>query len=328
MMNSKRNGLLCLFLFISLNYAQATDLSEVVSGADVEDSLGKMKSPKEEDPYIIQSSDSGAVEKQKIQKKSQPDFVFTTEPQDLSIKNEERKKLEDTGYTLPGSFDSSPNYIELDKKEMSSTFRKHSSGALNITYIKNNYSYESQNDIINRTISQGYKHVKGGALYVRSDQYFFRRDYINSFWSLGGGVGYNSGRGIFITGEQSDATFRLYEIPIDAGLGVEIPLYHWFKVSGTAGPSVTALYQNRSDFQQGEKGKNKIQVSYGQFVNAQFKFNLSGFSENLAYDLFTQSKITNLLLNLEVRYQNYQNFQDAIKISGTSFGIGFTFEYL
>jgi hypothetical protein len=33
-------------------------------------------------------------------------------------------------------------------------------------------------------------------------------------------------------------------------------------------------------------------------------------------------------MNLEARYQSYQNFQDEIKISGTSLGIGFTFEYL
>jgi len=71
-----------------------------------------------------------------------------------------------------------------------------------------------------------------------------------------------------------------------------------------------------------------MQVSYGQFASAQFKLNFTGMSNNLAYDLFSESKITNLLMNLEVRYHNYQNFQDEIKVSGTSVGIGFTFEYL
>lgn len=46
------------------------------------------------------------------------------------------------------------------------------------------------------------------------------------------------------------------------------------------------------------------------------------------YDLFTSSRITNLYLNLEARQQSYESFQDEISISGTSFGIGFTFEYL
>lgn len=328
MMNSKKCVLIFLSLLLSFNFAQATDMGQVVSGADVENSLEKMSPPKETNEYLIQSSDTGDIANQKISKKALPDFNFTVEPQDLSVKNEEKRKLEDSGYTTPGTYENSQNYIELDKKGMAESFRKHSAGALNLTYIQNNYDYQSDNDIINRTISQGYKHIKGGALYVRSDQYILRRDYMNPYWSLGVGLGYNSGRGIFITGDQSNATFRLYEIPIDAGIGVEIPLYHWFKISGTAGPSVTGLLQNRSDLQQGEKGRNKIQISYGEFANAQFKFNLSGLSDNLAYDLFTQSKITNLLLNLEVRYQNYQNFQDAIKISGTSFGIGFTFEYL
>lgn len=88
------------------------------------------------------------------------------------------------------------------------------------------------------------------------------------------------------------------------------------------------LYQNRNDFQQGEKGRNKTQISHGQFANAQFKINLSGFNSDTAYDLFTSSQITNLYLNIEARYQSYRNFQDEIKISGTSLGLGFTFEYL
>ena len=79
----------------------------------------------------------------------------------------------------------------------------------------------------------------------------------------------------------------------------------------------------------GEKGKSKWQFSYGQFASAQFKVNLSGLSDNLAYDLFSESQITTLSLNLEARYQNYQNFQDTdLAISGTSLGLGFTFEFL
>jgi hypothetical protein len=317
------------FLLLSLIVCSstfATDLEHSVSGSEVEDSLAKMKTDNTTQPYIMQNSATEDLDRQPISKKSDPDVLFTKNKEDLTIKDESRKRLEDSGYTAPGTFEHQENYIEINKKEMAADFRKHSSGALNLTFIKNNFSYDSQNDIINKTLS-GYKHVRGGALYIRSDQYFYRTAYLNSFWSLGAGLGFNSGRGIFVTGDRSDTTFRLWEIPVDAGIGLEIPIYHWFKISGTAGPSATGLYQNRSDFQQGEKGKNKIQVSYGEFANAQFKFNLSGFSDNMAYDLFTESKITNLFLNLEVRYQNYQNFQDEIKISGTSYGIGFTFEY-
>ncbi len=328
MMNS-RNGFLALVLtLVSLNFAHATDLGQIPSGADVEDSLEKVKPVKETDPYIVESAKGDEVDNKPISKSSGPDYLFQTQQGEMQINHDAKKSLEDIGYTTPGTYENSDNFLTFDKKDMAKNFRKHSSGALNITYIKNDYSYESQNDIINRTIGEGYKHVKGGALYVRSDQYFFRRDYVNTYWSLGGGIGYNSGRGIFITGERSDTTFRLWEIPIDLGLGIEIPIYHWFKISGTAGPSATVLYQSRDDISAGEKGKNKMQWSYGQFANAQFKFNLTGMSDRLANQLFNESKLTNLCMNLEVRYENYSHFQDPIKVSGTSFGIGFTFEYL
>lgn len=318
--------LLALFCHFSHNQANATDLEQVVSGGDVEDSLESSKATGAS-PFVIQKSES-EIDNLKIKANAQPDFIFNEKPQEISLKDDPKNKYKDFGYSVPGTLKINENYIETDKKAMAQDFRKHSSGGINITYIKNDFNYESGNDVINKTISEGYKHVKGGTLYVRSDQYFYRTDFLNTFWSVGGGLGYNSGRGLFITGERSDTTFRLWEIPVDLGIGLEIPIYHWFKISGAAGPSVTALYQNRNDLLSGEKGRNKTQVSYGQFANAQFKINLAGFSSQTAYELFTESKITNLYMNLEARYQNYRNFQDEIKISGTSFGIGFTFEYL
>lgn len=319
--------LLILVLIVPfLENSRAADLDQVVSGAEVEDVLGSMQTAGSS-PYLIQQPEDG-VESTKPDPKAQPDFLFGQNLKEVSVKDDPRKKYEDYGYTTPGTFEKNENYLELDKSEMASDFRNHSRAGISITFIKDDFSYESKNDIINKTIAEGYKHVKGGTLHLRSDQYFFRSMLLNTFWSVGAGVGYNSGRGVFVNGERSSTTFKLWEVPVDLSLGLEIPIYHWFKISGTAGPSVLGLFQNRNDFSQGEKGRNKSQVSYGQFANAQFKINLSGFSSETAYDLFTESKITNLYMNLEARYQNYANFQDEIKVSGTSFGIGFTFEYL
>lgn len=328
-MKSKFNwiGFLALSVLLTNNSFSADDLNQVISGGDVEDALSKAKPAEGTDPYIIYSG-SGDVENAKIKKGDDSDYIFKKRESDLAVKNSERRKLEDVGYVPPGTFDRSENYIELDKSQLASEFRNKSSGSVSFSFIKNNYDYTSANNVINRTIGEGYKHVKGGTLHLRSDQYFFRRDFLNAFWMGGAGVGYNSGRAIFVGGERSDTTLRLWEIPVDLGVGLEIPLYHWFKIAGAAGPSGMVLAQNRSDYQRGEDGKNKMQVSYGQFASAQFKFNLTGMSTNLAYDLFSESKITNLLMNLEMRYHNYENFQDEIKVSGTSVGIGFTFEYL
>ncbi len=318
-----------LAFFMSLSIlsisAYATDLEHSVSGDnEIENSLENTEA-KGDTPFVLGTDSGGSVENSKAQG---VDYIFDHGVKEVSDKVTPKKKYEDFGYTPPGSFDKQENYIDIDKKDISKDFRKISTGSMNITFIKNDFDYQSTNDIINRTVGAGYKHIKGGALYFRHDDYLVRRDIINAYWSLGAGVGYNSGKGIFIDGTRSDATFNLWEVPVDLGVGMEVPIYHWFKIAGTGGPSVLGLMQNRSDYQRGEDGKRKFQVSPGYFVNGQMKINLTGFNDETAYDLFTSSQITNLYLNLEARHQSYTSFQDDISVSGTSFGIGFTFEYL
>ena len=326
MMTKLKASIFLIFLSFSIQVKSSEDPAQVVSGDEVEDVLAS-KEKETSSEYIINQFE-GEVEKNDVKFDREKEFVLPNTSGEITHEIHESKKFEDFGYTTPGSLEGKENYIEIDKKQMSYEFRRLSRKGINLTYLDNRNSYESNNDIINQTIGQGAGHVKGGSLLVRSDQYFFHTFLLNGFWSLGSGVGYNSGKGIFVSGERSETTFRLWEIPLDLGLGLEIPIYHWFKVVGVAGPSGLALYQNRSDFKDGEKGKNKIQVSPGQFASAQFKINLSGFSDVYAHELYTSSNITNLLLNIEARYQSYQKFQDPIKVSGTSFGIGFTFEYL
>jgi hypothetical protein len=321
----KASIIFAVLIFSTLGKA-VEDPEQVVAGSDVEDVLAS-KEKNQQSEYIINHYD-GEVEKKDTTFDPDKEFVLPNTSSEITQEIHPSKKFEDFGYTNPGSLEGKANYIEIDKNQMSYEFRRLSRKGINLTYLDNRNTYESNNDIINQTIGQGTGHVKGGSLMIRSDQYFFHTFLLNGFWSLGSGVGYNSGKALFVSGERSDTTFRLWEIPLDLGLGLEIPIYHWFKIVGVAGPSGMALYQNRSDFKDGEKGKNKIQVSPGQFVSAQFKINLSGFSDNYAYELYTSSNITNLLLNLEARYQSYEKFQDPIKVSGTSFGIGFTFEYL
>ncbi len=329
MITFKRFFSILLLVSITVFYSVqvfAEDLDQILSGDEVEDSLGAIKTG-ESSPYVIENPEK-EIENTIISKDAQTAIIFNENHEEISDKVDVKAKFKDIGYTTPGTFEHNENYIETDKSAVVKDLRNHTQSSLTITFIKNGFNYASENDIINRTISDGPKHVKGGALYLHSDQYFFKSAVLNVYLNIGGGVGYNSGHGLFVTGDRSETTFRLWEIPLDLGLGVEIPIYHWFKIAGAAGPSVEALYQNRNDFQSGEKGRNKTQVSYGQYADLQFKINLTGFNSNYAYDLFAESKITNLSMNLEARYQNYQNFQDQIKISGTSFGIGFTFEYL
>ena len=313
--------------FLSLSFsAMAADLDHSVAGdSNLEDVIGADKEVSGESPYIINGEPANTVENSKAKG---ADYIFNHGVQEVSDKITSKKQFQDVGYTPPGTFENQENYLEIDKVKMARDIRKGSSGGMNITFFKDNYDYQSTNDIINRTVTTGSRSIKGGALYFRNDSYIYRTSFMNFHWSVGAGVGYNSGKGFFIDGTRSDTTFNLWEVPVDLGAGLEIPIGTWAKLAGTGGPSVLGLMQNRSDFQRGEKGKRKFQYSPGYFANAQVKINLTGLSEEAAYNLFTTSDITNLFMNFEMRYQSYSNFQDAISISGTSFGVGFTFEYL
>ena len=318
-----------LACFISLSIlscsAMAVDLEHSVSGdSNIKNLLDSDDSPGDS-PYIINGSAPDTVENSKSKGK---DYIFNPGENNITEKISPKKQFQDVGYTAPGTFENQENYIEIDKVKMAKDFRKYSTGAMNITFIKNDFDYQSNNDIIDRTISTGAGSVKGGTLFIRHDAYLSRSSFLNTHWSVGGAVGFNSGKGFFVNNQRSDTTFNLWEAPIDVGAGLELPLGGLFKISGTAGPSLMGLLQNRSDYGRGEKGKRKFQYSPGYFANAQVKINLSTFSDETAYTLFTTSDITNLYMNLEMRYQNYANFQDNITISGASFGIGFTFEYL
>ena len=321
----RRNLAFYISLTILSFSAIAVDLDHTVSGdSDIENSLENTKVTGES-PYVF---GAGSNENVETSKPYGEDYIFNHGVKEVDDKTTPRKKYQDFGYTLPGAFEKQENYTDLDKTAMAQDFRKVSTGAINISFYKNDYIYESTNDIINQTIGSGYKSLKGGALLFRHDDYFMRTLLINAYWSIGAGVSFSTGRGIFVNGQRSDAAFNFWEVPVDLGVGLDIPLYSWFKVAATAGPSVLGLIQSRSDFQRGEAGKRKYQVSPGYFLNGQMKINLSGFNDETAYELFTTSHITNLYLNLEGRMQSYENFQDKVSISGTSFGIGFTFEYL
>jgi hypothetical protein len=322
----RRNLALCLSLIIFSYSVIAEDLDHIVSGdSATPDELGS-STESGASPYIINGESANNVENSKS---SGDDYLFNHGVKEVNQNISTKKQLEDFGYTPPGAFENRENYLEVDKIKLAKDYRNFSSGSMNITFIKNSFDYQSQDDIINRTIGSGYKSIKGGALFFRHDSIMSRRELLNTYWSLGAGVSYSSGKGIFkVDGTRSDTTFNFWEVPVDLAFGAEIPLSSWFKIAATGGPSVQGILQNRSDYQRGEKNKRKFQVSPGYFVNGQLKFNLANIGSNTSYELFTQSEITNLFMNLEVRHQSYENFQDDISITGTSFGVGFTFEYL
>ena len=86
--------------------------------------------------------------------------------------------------------------------------------------------------------------------------------------------------------------------------------------------------QVRSDRGDGEKGKRRRQFGQGYFGAAKLKFALGPIFERNAYSLLRDSDVSRFFLNLEARYQNYDDFNDPVTIDGISYGLGFSFEFL
>ncbi len=247
----------------------------------------------------------------------------------LSEKEKKRHELLDVGQTLGDTGSLNTTYQKIDKIEFTRKMRSVSRGAFNLSYQPNDYDYLSNNNIINETVENGFHSGKGGTVHLRHDSYISNQRFLNTFWSGGIGIGLSTGKGVFINGDRSSATFNLWQIPAEVGLGFEIPVFSLIKLNLSGGGGAMALMQNRNDYQRGEKHKRRIQVSPGYYALGEFKISLTSFSNNVAYNVFTASNITNILLNIEYRYQSYESFkEESLAISGSSIGVGLTFEYL
>lgn len=151
--------------------------------------------------------------------------------------------------------------------------------------------------------------------------------WIDVGWESNFGFGYNSGRGIF-SGSQSvsETHINVWTIPVDLGLFLELDL-KYLSLSFSGGPSFTALIQNRSDFSADDPGKNIRQLGYGYYGSGKLKVNLNRFFKKNAFKLFNSYRVTRLTMDVEMRYVNYDHFKDPVTISGTSLGVGFTFDF-
>ncbi|MCO4792487.1 MAG: hypothetical protein KC493_02150 [Bacteriovoracaceae bacterium] len=229
--------------------------------------------------------------------------------------------------TAPGTFDNSTEYLEINRVEQIRNFKTKGKWSFGFSFIKDDFDYRDPGNVFNKTYEESTGSVKGGVLQVSMNKYFTKRYLLMSI-GMNAGVGYNSGKGIFIDNTQSSANFILWTLPLDLSLSVDLPLTSYFQISGTGGPSFMGLIQNRSDRDTGDKYKQRRQVSYGYFYGAKLKMSLSSMFKESAIKMYSNYDITNYYFTLESRFQNYENFQDELSISGASFGIGFTFEYL
>jgi hypothetical protein len=235
----------------------------------------------------------------------------------------------DTGFTHPGTFDKTDHLIEYKYDELLAAFRGKAGYAFSFVYLLDNYSYDDQKGTFANTFDDGPDDINGGIFHLTMDRYFYRRGWVNLAWGVNMGFGYNSGKGVFSSdGVKSETTFKLWSLPLDVSITTEFPMGKWLKLGLTGGPSALGLIQNRDDRPADDPQKTRRQVGVGFFGVAKLKLSLSHFMQKRSLEMYQQYKLTNMLLNLEARYQGYSSFADNIEITGASFGLGLTFEFL
>jgi len=228
---------------------------------------------------------------------------------------------------VPGS-GSQTEFLELNPDDLNFSRRNASHWNFSMSYFKDGFNYKDPDGIYQKTFKESTGSTQAGYLMFSSD-YFISRKLIDTTIGLNAGFGYQRGKGYFVRSyNESDTVFQLWTIPVDLSAGVEIPFSGFFKTSVAAGPSLMGLIQTRNDIESGAAYKRRRQVSLGYFYEGKFQISLTDFFPKYGYSMFKDYDVTKTFFNIEARYQSYNNFQNDIEISGTSVGLGFTFEYL
>lgn len=321
-----------LFLFSSYAEDFGVALPGQIQG---EDRYYEQK--KDEDPdgvinLIMGDRSDGSVYDKEIseeeKKKISDDYMI---PGNREFKKDSLSEKEETfaiGNTVPFQHENEETLIEHDNDEIYGDIYNKGESSFSFAYIMDNYDVTDQRGVFQKSFEDASGSKRGGSLHLVWDE-FFNRGWVGTFYGFGAGIGYSEGRGLFVSeaSSSSDVRFQLYSIPLDLRLGFEIVPSRYFKLSFAGGPSVLGLMQTRSDLDKSENGRYRRQVSPGYFGHAKLQISISAMASDIAFKSYSQSDITNMYLNLEMRVQNYNSFQDDVSISGASIGAGFTFEY-
>lgn len=305
-------------LLVLLALSSAADMGQTMSGqADRSDFENAMDNYDQSSSYVHGTSPEEIEEP--TEKSNYVPGAITEEP---VINGDER------GHFVSGTIASPDQYLKFSNKEIVTDIYHKANRAFSFSYFQDNYDVKDERGVYGRTFDGGKSDsVRGGFLLLNWD-YFFTRRLFSPFVGAGAGFGFSTGKGSFVNGEKSLAKFNLWMIPVDLHLGTEISLSRYFSLSLMGGPSAMGLWQDRDDRDQGDDKKTKRQFSRGYFATVKFGINFSQIFTNKGFNVYKSSNISNLALNLEARTHNYSDFADNISISGTSFGIGFSFEYL
>ena len=322
------NKLIILNLLL-ISQVYAADAGQMVFDAfeNSEEIVKDIKDVDKEDGSAGFLADSVTISEDAIEQSDEIDPFLPVTKQSITEPTE-RDELLDQGQRVIGDASiPQDRLVEANDRELFKRVSKHQSSSFSFYYVQDSYDVKDQRGIFKRTYVDDSGALSGGSLLISWEKTFYN-SWVNLGWGANFGAGLSQGRGTFIDGERSDTDFSLWTIPVELGLTVELPVSSWFDLAIEAGPGVLGLYQVRSDFEKGAKGKRRRQVGTGYYAEAKFKLSLSNIFTRSAFSFYSEYGISNATLDIIARMQDYGNFQDDITISGQSLGIGFTFDYL
>ena len=242
-----------------------------------------------------------------------------------------QEEIEQGGSSAPllGDFWSSEHYQEYENRKILGEARGISKDRVSFLFMNDNFDYQSTSGVFNRIYRDSKEKDFSGILLISQDWYF-SQGFLSTLYGFGIGVGYSGGKGIFVgSGLDDDAAytdrvrFKFYTAPLDLRLGIEFSLGPYLALGAFGGPSALAIVEYRSD-QEG-----KVQFGTGYFTNAHLKFFLGHIITKLGMKLYDRDSVNRFSMNLEMRSHSYSQFKDRdIKISGSSFGLGFSYDFL
>jgi len=222
----------------------------------------------------------------------------------------------------------SPNYSQIKGNDIVKEISWKTKSTFGISYYAvDDLSYNESNQSYSRIYKDGNKSKDTGVLLISSSRFLYRT-FLDFKFCFNLGVKYNSGVGTFPDGSQSETKFTLWSIPIDMGLGIDIPISRFLKFSVSGGPSALLLLQSRDDRTYAQGDKSQKQYGYGYYGSAQALFGLSSIFPSYGTDLYSDYGIGQSFLSLEFRTVKYDNFKENLTVDGTSMGVGMIFEFL
>ena len=281
--------------------------------------------------YFLPRWDGDQREAMRESEESSPFLQYT-----ISDKQQSKPALNFRGNSLLGDFFAEESYYSYTNRDILDEVWGAEKGRLTFTFTRDDFSYINQSDNFEKIYRKHRDDSIRGMVSAAYDFYYFT-SFLSGYYGLGLGFGYNNGRGIFINkGQHLDndlssidrANFNLFTIPMDARLGFELGVTHYFSLDFSLGPSFLSIIENRNDrsYESGER--NKIQFSPGYFMQGTFRVFLSSLMKGLGVKLYGSDGVNKFSLNFSARMQSYDRFkEDGLSISGQSFGVGFTYDF-